>query len=251
MIYLCPPLGFEKSDIWPWRFNRRLSFNRRPIIQTDKDIIWGNRQLYHCLLFTLDLINQGKFKSKNKGALSVLIGKISNRRGDYFNDTVYEKLKKFDSIIVDKKVSKLNGQKILGEDKNQIGDIDVLLIIPKKKKIIVAELKDFSFSKTPYEMYQEYNKMFCDKGEKLCYYSKHSRRVEWIKSHINDVVSHYKLTGDKWKVNDVLILSEPFPSNEYYHRNKKILLYAIKYSMRQYTYQEDIILSQVFLYNQQ
>ena len=71
-----------------------------------------------------------------------------------------------------------------------------------------------------------YNKMFCDKGEKLCYYSKHSRRVEWIKSHINDVVSHYKLTGDKWKVDDVLILSEPFPSNEYYHRNKKILLYA-------------------------
>ncbi len=224
--YLCPPLGFEKSDIWPWRFNRRLSFNRRPIIQTDKDIIWGNRQLYHCLLFTLDLINQGKFKANNNGALSVLIGKISNRRGDYFNDTVYEKLKKFDSIIVDKKVSKLNGQKILGEDKNQIGDIDVLLIVPKKKKIIVAELKDFSFSKTPYEMYQEYNKMFCDKGEKLCYYSKHSRRVEWIKSHINDVVSHYKLTGDKWKVNDVLILSEPFPSNEYYHRNKKILLYA-------------------------
>ena len=50
----------------------------------------------------------------------------------------------------------------------------------------VVEVKNFGFSKTPYEMHQEYLRIFCDNGDKLCYISKHKRRVEWIKAHIDD-----------------------------------------------------------------
>jgi hypothetical protein len=34
-VYEQPPIGYQNSDIHPWRFNRRLSFVRRPIVRPD------------------------------------------------------------------------------------------------------------------------------------------------------------------------------------------------------------------------
>lgn len=225
--YLTPPSGFSKNDIWPWKFNRRLSVTRRPIVNYDNKFIWGNRQLYHCMLFTVDLINDAKLPVFNeKGKLKSLLGRIANSGGNHFNDAVADKLKKIDGLIIDSKVKKINGIKIT-DDKNQdIGDIDVLIIYPKKKKIIVAEVKDFSFTKSPYEMHQEYLRVFCDQKGELCYISKHKRRVAWIKNHIDDIIKHYNLSHEKWKIDDVLILNEQIISNEYYHINQKTILYA-------------------------
>ncbi len=225
--YLTPPSGFSKNDIWPWKFNRRLSVTRRPIVNYDNKFIWGNRQLYHCMLFTIDLINDAKLPVFNeKGKLKSLLGRIANSGGNHFNDAVADKLKKIDGLIIDSKVKKINGIKIT-DDKNQdIGDIDVLIIYPKKKKIIVAEVKDFSFTKSPYEMHQEYLRVFCDQKGELCYISKHKRRVAWIKNHIDDIIKHYNLAHGKWKIDDVLILNEQIISNEYYHINQKTILYA-------------------------
>ena len=79
-----------------------------------------------------------------------------------------------------------------------LGDIDVLVLIPQQKKIVVIEVKDFSFAKTPYEMHQEYLSVFCDKGNKLCYVSKHKKRVAWIAEHIDDILLQYNLPKGKW-----------------------------------------------------
>ena len=68
--------------------------------------------------------------------------------------------------------------------------------------------------------------IFCYSDGKLCYISKHKRRVEWVKSHINDVIVQYNLPTGKWKVSDALIVNEPIISNSYYHKNQKILLFS-------------------------
>ncbi len=223
--YLNPPAPFNKIDVYPWRFNRKLSFIRRPLIQYKDDIIWGNRQLYHSWLFLIDLILEGKFKAESK-KLKSLVGTFADSRGDDFNDKVVSKLQEFNEFQVYPKVKKFNKLKVQSSDKNDLGDIDALIIIPETKKIIVAELKDFSFSKTPYEMYQQYLNVFCDNGKKLCYISKHKKRVNWIKDHIDDVLTRYNLPEGAWKVDDVLITNEIIISNEYYHKNQKILLYS-------------------------
>ena len=95
-----------------------------------------------------------------------------------------------------------------------------------KKKIIITEVKDFSFTKSPYEIHQEYLKVFCDQNDKLCYISKHKRRVEWIKKHLQDIIKHYHLDSVNWKIDDLLIVNEDIVSNEYYHLKQKILLYT-------------------------
>ena len=223
--YLVPPKPFTKEDVYPWRFNRNLSFTRRPVIMIEDSVIWGNRQLYHMWCFTIDLIEEGKFKARSQ-KLKVLVGRIANKRGDLFNNKVYEVLSKNKTYIVTKKVSKINKKRISKTDGNDLGDIDVLVIDNRKKSIIVCEVKDFSFAKSPYEIHLEYTKLFCDKDNKLCYVSKHKKRVEWIENHIDDVMLEFNLKPGKWKVKDVLIVSNEITSNLIYHKDQRIITYA-------------------------
>lgn len=223
--YLKPEKPYMSNDVYPWKFNRKLSFNRRPIIKTNGTIIWGNRQLYHCLLFMLDLINEGRLKVDSR-EMKEYLGHVANKRGDCFNEKVFEKLSTINGIIVRKKIKKINGKKVAAENGQDLGDIDVLIIKPDRKKIIVVETKDFSFSKTPYEMHQEYLSVFCDNGKKLCYISKHKRRLLWVQEHINDVLQQYSLVNGNWKVQDLLITSDSITSNEFYHQKQKMLLFS-------------------------
>ena len=75
-------------------------------------------------------------------------------------------------------------------------------------------------------MQQQYIKVFKDDGKKLCYISKHKKRVSWVSEHINDVTAHYNLEKGKWKVDDVLIVSEPITSKEFYNVNQKMMLFT-------------------------
>ena len=222
--FLIPPQPYAKHDVYPWRFNRELSFTRRPIIQYNEDLIWGNRQLHHMWRYMIDLIMEGKYKAR-KPKLKKLIGELSNKRGNNFNTAVYQKLSTIDGLIVREKLSKINGKKIADKNKNVLGDIDVFYIVPEKKKIVVGEVKDFSFAKNPYEMDQEYQRIFVD-GDKPCYMTKHKRRADWIKNHMEDVKQHFNLPDGKWSVKTVMFVSEEIVSNAFYHKGEKIIVYS-------------------------
>lgn len=222
--FLIPPEPYKKYDVYPWRFNRDLSFTRRPIIQYNGDLIWGNRQLHHMWRYTVDLIMSGKYKAR-RPKLKQLIGKLSDKRGNDFNAAVAQKLSSIDGLIVREKLSKINGKKIVDKNNNVLGDIDVLYIIPEKRKIVVGEVKDFSVAKNPYEMDQEYKRIFVD-GEKPCYMTKHKRRATWIKDHLEDVKAHFNLPEGKWSVKTVMFVSEEIVSNLFYHQGEHIIIYS-------------------------
>ncbi len=223
--FLIPPAPFTKYDVYPWRFNRELSFTRRPIIQCGEDLIWGNRQLHHMWRYVIDLITEGKYKGRNKRLIQ-LISKISNKRGADFNTAVYQKIATVPSVLVQKTVTKINGIKIASDDGNTLGDIDILYVIPACCKIVVGEVKDFSYAKNPYEMNQEYKKIFVDEADKACYITKHNRRVSWVQAHVNDVVEHFGLQKGEWSVHSALFVSEEIVSNLYYHKGEKIITYS-------------------------
>lgn len=124
--FLVPPEPFRKEDVYPWRFNRELSFTRRPIIIRGDEMIWGNRQLDHMIRFTLGLINNGKLKA-HSSKMNSLVGRISDERGAEFNDFIYKILVNFNVFEVYPNISKVNGVYI-AENNNTLGDIDVLII---------------------------------------------------------------------------------------------------------------------------
>ena len=219
--YLFPPEPYRKEDVYPWRFNRELSFVRRPILIRDDEMIWGNRQLSHMILFVLDLIDNGKLKTKSK-KMESLIGEISDVRGAEFNELVYRKLNSFNAFDVYSNVSKVNRNKI-AENKNPLGDIDVLIIDKQYHKIIAGEVKGFNVSRNPYEMYLEYKKMFENTNKKRCFYDKHNRRVDWCNNHVEDFKIQYNLDNVEWEVVGLFILDQPLISTEVYHKDIKML----------------------------
>jgi len=220
--FLKPPNGFRKEEIYPWRFNRELSFTRRPVIKRENEYIWGNRNVFHMTMFVLDLIDDGKFKSKSK-EMNRYIGKISNERGKAFNDSIFNILDSFNDLVVDKNLKKINGKRICDDKNNDLGDIDIIYIHEQSKKIVVGEVKDFKFSKNPYEIYLEYIQMFEDTESKRSYSTKLERRTKWVENHIEDVKQQYNLTGEGWKVYKTFIVNKHLISKNVYKKNENII----------------------------
>ena len=220
--FLIPPNGFRVEDIYPWRLNRELSFTRRPLIKRNSEYIWGNRNIFHMMMFIMDLISDGKFRTKSK-EMNKYIGKISNRRGQVFNESIFNILKTFPELKVDKNLKKINGKKIVDEANNDLGDIDIIYIYDKNKQIVVGEVKDFKLSRNPYEIFCEYREMFEDTPKRKSYSTKLKRRAEWVEKHIEDVKNQYGLQGDNWKVYKTFIVNEHLVSKNVYSKEENII----------------------------
>ncbi len=219
--FLSPPEGFDKEDAFPWRFNRRYSFNRRPIMRRSDEYIWGNRQLFHMAEYIKDLIYSGKFKA-NSDEMKSLCGRIVKNRGAAFNDLIYQMISDMDEFILYPNVKKINGKRIAdsGED---LGDVDILIIDEQNSKIIVTEVKNFRFSRNPREINLEYEKMFLDKADHRCFATKHKRRVEWVKNHISDVRIQYGLADKSWSVSGLFIVNQSLISQHIYKQDIKCI----------------------------
>ncbi len=202
-----------------------MSFTRRPMVYINDSLIWGNRQLFYMSMFIIESIENGKFKARSS-ILRTVMGKINNERGNLFNEAVIKRLNSIQGIIARGKVSKINKKRIEDENKNTLGDIDVLCLIPEDYSIIAFEVKDFSFAKNPYEMEQEYKRMFVDE-DKPCYTTKHKRRVDWLQMHIKDIIVEYNLKPGKWKILEAYIVNEDIISNMYYKKGKTIIRYSM------------------------
>lgn len=219
--FLNPPKPYRREDSYPWRFNRNLSFTRKPIVKFKETILWGNRNLSNSIFFLFDLINDGKLQANTK-EMKDYISKINNLRGKNFNNLVFEYINTIDNLIVDKNVKKINNLKIEDDNKNSLGDIDILYINLKNKRIVLVEAKDFNFVKNYYELYNEYQRLFLDTDDKKCFLSKHKRRVEWVKKHIKDILQHYSLEEGNWQVTYMFITSEHCAANESFDMKEKI-----------------------------
>lgn len=219
--FLEPKEPFTKLDVYPWRFNRELSFTRRPLIIQDNTLIWGNRSVSSMQYFLIDLINDGKLKAKSN-KMKDLISSISTANGKAFNNLVFEKISSIDGLRVFKNVKKINKKRIEDEERLTLGDIDVLFIHDKKRRIVVVEVKNFNFSRNPYEMYCEYTNMFVDKVKKS-YVTKHRRREEWVRSHLDDLAIEYGLQGKNWSVSRMFIVSEHLVSNDVYAKDERVI----------------------------
>jgi len=218
--YLTPPEPYKRFDVYPWRNNRELSLNRKPLIQYNNKIIYGYRTLMNSVYFLLEIINNGSLKSRSS-KMKKYISDVLREKGDYFNELVFNYLSNFSDLIVDKKVSKINRKKLSDDYNQSLGDIDVLLISMKKKKIMICETKNFELARNMYELHFEYLDMF-NPDNKKSFYNKHMKRVEWCKNNIDDIITHYQLPNLKWKIDHCFIVNEPLISNKAMKANVQV-----------------------------
>jgi hypothetical protein len=207
--FLEPPPGYAKQDVYPWRYNRPLSYLRRPLVavstESGQDLLWGNRHLRESRNYLLDQLTSGRLKPSTKGLRS-LNSRLRHEEGEAFNTLVADVFQQRPRLAVRARVDKIS---TLKELQRHLGDIDVLVGDQSRKQVFVIECKSFSTARTPYEMSQEVKEMFVGEGEKKSIVSKHFARTRWIKAHIDTVLAFLGLQPvGHWKVIPLIIVDQ-------------------------------------------
>jgi hypothetical protein len=143
------PAEYRDSDRQPWRYRRRLSPLRRPLIQITDDVdpvlMIAPGLLREAAIYLLDNYHRGDFPQwQLKPAMKSWRGKTSDARGTAFNSEVAEKLRSVGwNAQPDIKMNT-----ILGSSFKNLGDIDVLAWNPESGRVLLIECKDPKFNKT-------------------------------------------------------------------------------------------------------
>ena len=195
--YLTPPAGLSGKDIFPWGYNRELSFLRRPIVRyklEDGSIscLFGFRSCLMAGLQLTDLLYSGRLKNVGK-SMGVLLGKFEAKKGRAFNEEVRAFLQKIPELTVWPHDMPIKPKSILDADKDY-GDIDVMAYMPSTNVLYSIECKNTNTAKNVSEMKTEMDS-YLGRGEnpeidkKRALVLKHLRRHQWLVNNIEQVKS--------------------------------------------------------------
>lgn len=201
------PDGFATSDLMPWRFNRSLSYLRRPLLWNDEmsRVSWGSRNLMDALSYLGVLVSSGRIRAKS-AEMKAFVTKIRRRDTEAFNDRVAATFEGRSDIVVRRRVAKIGRQRLVDASGQALGDIDVLVAQPKKRRVLAIECKDFGGARTPNELSNELKEVF--HGEKSVL-RKHTTRAAWLQERIDDVLEWLELKQDtkrRWRVEAAIVV---------------------------------------------
>lgn len=198
------------NDAVPWRFNRDISYVRRPVVQQGSDLVFGFRTLYRLEAYWIDNILSGRLQGKSRSdEMRMLISDTRRRINDQFAQQVARKLSCL-GFTTRLSVKKFGKKRVCGPDGNDIGDIDIFAFHEGSNTIVAVEAKDFEIARTPVEIANEVAKLFTGKNGKRPTVELHSRRIEWLRKNTAVIASDLHLPTDRLiNVLGVIVTSEP------------------------------------------
>ncbi len=205
-----PPQGYVRSDLYPWRYGRKISYYRRPFVRTEQngqlEIMWGHRHVSDAQSYLIDQCFSGRLRPTSD-AMKSLAGELRHSQGEEFNDSVAGWFSGQNALSVKPRVKRIGSNRKLQQ---HLGDIDVLVGDPKRRRILVVECKDLSLARTPFEMAHELTELFDSANGKKSIIEKHEARTQWVRTEIRDVIKF--LGGDpihSWVVVSLIVVDEP------------------------------------------
>ena len=205
------PEGFDSIDISPWRFNRRLSLLRKPLVAVpnndapkDPTIYWGFRQLLTSRIYLFDQCMTNRLRVTESGPVQKALGKLTQANGKDLVKSVLQELEN-DQLIIDSEVQ-INTKSQLKSDKN-IGDVDVLVIDKFSRIIYSLECKSMAPSRNIKEMVEEVNKLFGSDSKKG-WIDKHVKRDEWLKENLDQLGAKYNMDLSQYTVKSFFVTQE-------------------------------------------
>ena len=208
--YWKPPKPYSKSDVFPWKFNRSLSYLRKPLIRRDRKLYWGRRSTIQAASYLCDLVTSGRLQSPKSESMITLVGRISDHRGKAFNRELARSVAKMKRYSVRASLTTFNGKSLVRRNNDPIGDVDVSVVDRLSHTFFPVEAKSFAMAKTPSEVKNEFDGLFKDaKDGRKCAVNRHQERVEWLRDHIVDVLAEFGITEnekDTWRIEPILVL---------------------------------------------
>lgn len=205
------PEGYQDIDIQPWRFNRLLSWMRRPLLIIEengvKTAYWGARQVLSSRIYLAEQCQLDRFRVlKGEKAVKKVLGEFAQIRGDALVKKVVDSIDSTNLFIV---TDQFIGPKNEHELKNVklIGDIDVLIIDQQLKRISSLECKAMAPSRNIREMVEESGKLF-GSPDKKGWIDKHMERDEWIKANLTQITEKYGIDVIGYEVQSYFVTEE-------------------------------------------
>ncbi len=193
--YLTPPEGMEGKDIFPWSYNRELSYLRRPIVRYVLDdgqvlCMFAFRSCLQAGVQLSDLLFSGRLKKGGK-QIESLLGQFEADKGREFNEIVRNYLKKIPELKVwPHDVTMKQRGNFDAED--NYGDIDVLAYDTSRNILYSIECKNTNTAKNVKEMKTEMDEYLGrginpEKDKKKALVLKHLRRHKWLQDNVDMV----------------------------------------------------------------
>ncbi len=194
------PEGFAKSEIYPWRYNRRLSYLVRPIIRIQKGgeciLIISARHLWLATENLIGSFENGTLKvDATHSLINQIIAKQNSIKGKEFREEVYEWLVENTTARVIPHEIHISPRGFFKETTN-LGDIDILAIDKEKKIVYSIECKNTYQSKVAYEFHLEMKNYLGNHPNQKGLIAKHVNRDKWLQENKSEVEAKLGLTSE-------------------------------------------------------
>jgi hypothetical protein len=203
--FLVPPQGSRLEDLYPWRYNRNLSYIRKPLVirstTEESEVVWGHRQVELTRFYLVRLCSSTRLKA-NSPEMRSLLGVFRREAGERFNTRVYNVLNAIGGLVPKKRVAKIGHLRT-----GNLGDIDVLCADRNNSTLWVIECKSLALTRTAYETASELQTLTVGTESKKSIIEKHKQRTEWVRKHRSDIFTWLGIkdwTG--WKVRPVIVV---------------------------------------------
>jgi hypothetical protein len=208
------PAGFNEKDRFPWRFRRRLSPLRRPLIQIDSTddptFILAPGLVREAVVYMLGNYHRGDFPTwQLKPKMRSWAGSSRHKMGSAFAQKVAERLTELGwKTVVEKKVTEIL-RTGFGRD---YGDVDVLAWNDATGRLLLCECKDLQYRKTEGEIAEQlsdYRGEINDEGKRDDL-RKHLDRISLITQHLSKLQAYVGMSETP-RVEGHLIFRNPVP----------------------------------------
>lgn len=208
------PAGYDEKDIQPWRFRRRLSILRKPMLQIDADenpvLLVSPGLLRDAFIYMVSSYERGDYPNwQLKAKMKTWSGRAADRRGKEFGQSVAKRLQEQGWCVEPEvKITKLLRQ---GFDED-FGDVDVLAWHKQNGRVLIIECKDVQYRKTFGEIAEQLTDF---RGEirpdgKPDYLLRHLKRVAVISKHLSSVAKYIEFNSVK-NVESHIVFKNPVP----------------------------------------
>ncbi len=208
------PNGMSYNDIVPWRFRRRLSSVRRPILQITSDddplVLIAPAFVREGFNYLVDRSKSAEFDGSHytTSRMKSWIGRRRDEFGHQFNIEVADRLHGLGwNTQAEVKINEILKLKL----ERDYGDIDVLAWRPDSGRVLVIECKDLMFAKTPGEVAKqlhEFRGQLDEQGgpDRL---RKHLMRINVLTKYLENLRQELGIV--KSRLEGVLVFRNPVP----------------------------------------